>query len=658
MFNFSLKILNTFFSKELPENAIRISLGIRGFEVLSQRFIQDDIVYKIDVRNNRPDMLCYIGVAREISLHLGVELNLHQAWHSDMEFPYNFYVEQDVCKDICASVIDVDKELAEGSFPNLEYVLDVAGQKKGTAIENIENYCSILFGQIVSIIDTNIIRGKDIFIRKLQYIEQPLFCEDMIAICDNEKIIATPCFNNLLTREIKGKLLVISACYDKILIRKAEKKIKTITATSYIASRGTIPYMGPNYLDSILLKMGTVTAKTFIGAKREERIAVSIKKLCSLIGNDYTAVQIKEVFDKYHIKTAIVNDEKVIVSVPEYRIDLRSEVEIIEEFARLIGYENIIPQIPTLKLEYRRSPLYECIKHTKRAAIMLGLNECLGHMLTGSNYNDLLRLSPQDELYSNVRLANPVTKRQSLCATTLVINLLEKAKKVYSNGQHNIRLFEVTKVCKKHIEGEKYTDEFHIGILISGIKTTKQFGVPEDIPYHFFDIFELLESIMSHYAIQYTLEPRNIPFLCEGSACQIKNRSSTLGFLGEINVELVKDIMGRQVKDSVYYFECNLECFSDKNFKIFPDKQEKTVVRDYNFLFNNNQTLSKLFFIARSFNSHIKELKVKDIYYVDNDCRAILVSMTFAIFDGESDIRGVEKEMLERMEREGIVLRC
>ena len=656
MFNFSLKILSDFFEEPLNREDIIMALNRRGFEILLQTVNDEDTIFKIDVRNNRSDMLCYLGVAREVASFYGKKLNILSNVIMGSSLPYQFIIDKDVCKDVYVARFDY----TDTNKKKIEYVLNVAGQKIGTDVADLENYCSIVYGQVITVIDEKKIKGRKLFFGMSEYMEsQHLLSDAAISIKDESNILAFPCFNNISTNEMKGTMVMIGAIYDKIKIRKTERILKKQTAASYVASRGARACDITLAINSMVSMCGTMISHSKEILVNQTNIFISLDRINTLIGNNFDLKYVKDILTTYGFNASIYDDRRgnISVIVPKHRTDITTEVEVIEEFARLIGYDKIIPQIPKLALQYKRNPLYEHIKAAKRCALMMGFNECLGHMLTGSNYNEILRLASTNNYYSNIKLINPVSRKHSLCATTLVLNLLQDAERNYAEGKYDIKLFEVTKVCEKFNSDKEYQEAFHLGMLISGLKFTKSIGINNDIAYQFYDLFELLDALMRSYGVPYEIQPKLIPFFVNGSGGQIIAKNKNIGFLGEISSTVIQKVLSQKIRNPFYYIELTLESFDDSNISIIYPTTKKAHCRDFNFLLKNNQNISELLFFVRSSFSEVDEIKIKDIYSIDKNCKAVLVSIQYSPYLSVDHVELSTKRILEILKKHGFELK-
>ena len=358
MFAFSLKIINNFFKTPLTQTEVCGVLNEKGFEVLEVKETLNDIIIKIDVRNNRSDMLCYVGVARELGqltkrdiLWNSVPQNIRDFSQGEMS-TYNLTIENGTCES-CVIVVGAPKKIV--AQDNFYKVLEVAGVEISTnCYINIINYFAILYGVSISIIDMDSINSKDILISSVQnsdcVFSGCVIPKGSIIISNNERILSVPCFcstNAKCDTPLEKKCLMILGVYNRTLIRKTSKKMLQQDASAYIMSRGGNDYYYWMVVEKIK-EYFTLFELKFIKQSCECEITVSISRLCDIVGNHFEADLICNVFDKCGFNARMIDDDFIRLTIPSVRQDVTSEIEAIEEFIRVYGYNKIIPSIPLI----------------------------------------------------------------------------------------------------------------------------------------------------------------------------------------------------------------------------------------------------------------------------------------------------------------------
>ena len=137
-----------------------------------------------------------------------------------------------------------------------------------------------------------------------------------------------------------------------------------------------------------------------------------------------------------------------MVSVPTFRVDIEREVDLVEEVARLVGFDNIPTTLPRINMEY---PNIDKLRSTKKeiSAVLLaaGFNEAINYSFVSSKHADQLQLTADDPRREGLEILNPLSEDQAVMRTMLLPGLLNNIRTNISYQQHDIRLFEIGKIC-------------------------------------------------------------------------------------------------------------------------------------------------------------------------------------------------------------------
>ena len=261
------------------------------------------------------------------------------------------------------------------------------------------------------------------------------------------------------------------------------------------------------------------------------------------------------------------------VTVPTFRPDVEREIDLIEEIARVYGYDNIPTTLPTgniliPKINYR-SLLRESVKEYLLAS---GLMEAINYSFYNSDVFDRIRLSSDDPLRQAIPIQNPLTQDFSTMRSTLIPSLLENVARNNSRQINDIQLFEFAKVFYPS-QDQRLPQELErvagvmVGSLSSGI-----YGAPRQA-IDFFDIKGVVEGILDLASVSgYEIERMSHPTFHPGRCASIHADGESICLFGEIHPWVKENY---DLTDQTYVFELDFDRLAelatpDKKFEPIP----------------------------------------------------------------------------------------
>ena len=183
---------------------------------------------------------------------------------------------------------------------------------------------------------------------------------------------------------------------------------------------------------------------------------------------DLTLDQIAAALVGIEIEVERVDDDTLRVTPPSFRVDLEREVDLIEEVARIVGYNLLPTTLPMVPMSFsEQDPLRELRKKLAQTLTALGFYEAINYSFVTPQHCDLLGLAADDARRQTVHLLNPLAEDQSVLRTTLLPGLLENLRRNVNHQSHDVRLFEIGKVF--HPQGNTQPEEpFRLAAVISG----------------------------------------------------------------------------------------------------------------------------------------------------------------------------------------------
>ncbi len=546
---------------------------------LSRALGLDDVVFELEITPNRPDCLSLIGIAREIRAETGNLLKLPtvdlQESNINVRDLTSVTIDApDLCPRYAARVIQGVKVTESPAW--LQQHLASVGIGVINNIVDITNFVLMEYGQPLHAFDYDKLTENRIVVRRategeqittLDEVEREL-TPDMLVIADAEKPVALAGIMGGYDSEITETtcdVLLESAYFNPSSVRATAKALGISTEASYRFERGTDQGVVLAALDRAAqliaeLAGGTVcegTVDVYPGQQPLTQIQLRPERVNFVLGTMLEAAEMVQILNRLGFDVDTTG-EVYQVTVPTFRSDVTREIDLIEELARVHGYDNIpttLPKgdipvpAPNSKTEVRR-----CIKHFLLAA---GMMEAVNYSFCDPNCFDKIRLNANDPLRNTLQLRNPLSPEMSVLRTTLTPSLLENAQHNRNHQIDSIALFETGSVFVH--DGEEKEPERVAGVLAGQIGE----GVYSD-PYRppdFFDIKGLVEGMLEACGVvDWTLQKTDVPTFHPGRNAEVLMGDKWIGVFGEAHPEVLENY---DLPYKAYLFEFDLEGLAD-----------------------------------------------------------------------------------------------
>ena len=637
MFKFSLNWLRDYCGKESKFEDIMQKLKLQGFEFQGSQNVGNDIVTAIEVKANRPDMLCHMGIAREIKafdLEKAPEI-IHKDIKSDnASFPIKINVDKNVCKRFCAVKISG----ADTSKQTPKYIkerLGALGINSVNSVVDIGNYVMLDVGQPIHAYDFDKLSKKELNIYRAEKDEKVVtFSGETSEIKAGDIVISDAsgikCIAGIIgtqdaaVSEDTKNIILEAAVFDDVSIRLTSRRLKISTPSSFRFERGVSA--GPT-LD-ILMNCAEMITKIcggkvencifdYIGAGDEEKfLNLSVKNSNRIIGVSLDQKTIIEYLERYSFKCVSKDEDTIKVTTPDCRLDVKQEVDLIEEIARIHGYDNIEPVMPTIMTSYNKNTIWSNIDILREVLAGFGFHETINYSFIPDNTMKTFGISEGGRLYSDLILQNPIAGAYSLMRPFMAHSLLSCLIYNYSISNNNLGLFELGKVYFKDDKYDTGCKEINTcGFIMSGVRIPRGFGINKDVKYNYYDLLSYLKIIMDRFGMSFDFALNNFKFLVKGSGYDIIVNGKKIGFIGEINKSQLSKMQNlKLVKDNIFYCEFYLEDIEEKVKKIKFESKYPPVNRLYNFIQKKDISAKQVEDIIKSSDEIVRNVVVNDIY--------------------------------------------
>ncbi len=569
------------------EKELGISDSHEGIMVLSEEATtgtplsdyMGDVVLDLDITPNRPDCLSVVGIAREAAALSGQSPHIPEIRYDETATPIEGQIsiqiaDPDLCPRYCASLI-TDIKITE-SPPWMQERLIACGQRPINNIVDITNYVMLEYGQPLHSFDYDRIRGKKIIVRRAAESEDFTTLDEterkltgnMLTIADGEGTVAIAGVMGGLNSEVTENttaILLEAASFNAASIHYTSRHLGLTSEASMRFERGisagmTIPAL--NHATQLIAQLGGgKVAKGIIdvypGKQEPAPILLTPGEVERIVGIKVSLKKMTEALTALGFDCQ-ADARQIRVTAPYWRSDIKQAVDLIEEVARIIGYE----QIPTTMLS---DPLPR-----QNPDPVLSLNREIRHVLAGYGFQEVMTYTLTSlEMLTNlvpdrtppepmpIRVANPMTAEQEYLRPNLRANLLATLAANRRYEDSGIRLFELGKIYL-HRENDLPAEPDVLCGILSGTRVeTSWLGV--DGSFDFYDVKGAVEALLQHLDVTASFQKssdkglhptRQAAIVIEDNGMKVK-----LGLLGELHPKVVDAF---EIAETVCLFEINV----------------------------------------------------------------------------------------------------
>jgi phenylalanyl-tRNA synthetase beta chain len=553
-----------------------------------------DVVYDLEVTPNRPDLNSVIGIAREIAALTGNPLriptiNIQQSTFNAQDCVAVRIEDAELCPRYTARVI---KGVKIGPSPAwLRDALEKVGIRSISNVVDVTNYVMLEIGQPLHAFDYHLIaKGADgkptIVVRhaaagekfKTLDNQERTLTSEMLLIADEQKGIALAGVMGGANTEINNQtadVLIESAYFSPTNIRRTSKQFGLRSESSYRFERGAdagiCDWASQRAAQLMLETAGGQLAggvvDVYPSPAQQKDLTLHFAHSKDLLGIGISHADQVGFLNKLGLKTVAQQPGECTFRIPSWRVDLKREVDLIEEVGRLFGIEKIPSTPPRGALGSNAfDSVYDQIGEARRILAGLGLNEAQGQTLVA---REECRIR-NEEL---VALANPLSSDMDVLRPSLLPGLLHSLRHNVSRKNYDVALFEIGRVFT-NVNGQTRENR-NIAVAISGQRALKFWsGDDRDAKFDAYDLKGLVEEFIEQFGM------RGVAFgkRTESTAMFLESAAVTLGGklpLGELGQLLPALAKKYDLRDAVFLAEFNLDLLISKrnpakSFKALP----------------------------------------------------------------------------------------
>ena len=537
-----------------------------------------DVIYDLEVTPNRPDLNSVIGIAREIAALTGNPLRVPECGMRNAECGIRDFVavrnqEPELCPRYTARVVTGVKV---GPSPDwLRQTLEKVGIRSISNVVDVTNFVMLETGQPLHAFDYHLIaKGADgkptIVVRRAAADEkfktldnqERTLTADMLLIADEQKGIALAGVMGGANTEIRDDtrdVLIESAYFAPTNIRRTSKALGLRSESSYRFERGCdvgiADYASERAARLILETAGGTLVPGVVDAypqpAKAKEISLRFAKADALLGVAIAPEQQVKLLTRLGLTLAASEAASATFVIPSFRVDLKREVDLIEEIARLHGVDKIPSTTPRGAVGANAfDAVYDEISAVRRLLTGLGLNEAQGQTLV-SLANCRL---PEGEI---VKLANPLSADMDVLRPSLLPGLLDTLRHNLSRKNNDVALFEIGRVFTNANGQAK--EERRVAIALTGQRALAFWsGDDRDAKFDAMDLKGLVEDVLEHFGlrgVQFGKRAEPNALFLESATVSLGGKLQ-LGELGQLLPALAKQY---DLRDAVFLAELRLD---------------------------------------------------------------------------------------------------
>jgi len=627
------------------------ALTMAGLEVEGIEKAQGETVFEIGVTPNRPDWLCHVGVAREIAAIYRRGLTMPDTAPveegDDVRALTSIDIEDsDGCPRYSGRIVT---GVAMGPSPRkAARRLESIGVRAISNVVDATNYVMMELGQPLHAFDYHRLAENRIVVRKAKEREsletldgqrRTLETSDLL-ICDGFGPVALAGIMGGGQSEIMDStsdLLLESACFDPTTIRRSSKRLGLSTEASYRFERGTDPdgtVTAVNRLAFLVREWagGKVCKGVWDAHPRPSGprlLSFRIGRVREFLGVAVPEEDLLGALEGLGLNPSGGEGGIWTIDVPGFRRDLAREEDIIEEVARLYGYDRIPATFPVGRtVPVWTDPLEQLQEASRNILEGIGFSEAVTYSFVNREEQDELGF---DDASGSVALLNPISEDMTVMRKSLLPGLLRALKTNLSRRVENVRLYETGRVFLPVSDGELPEERLFLAGVMAGFRSGKSWYRDEE-PGDFFDIKGAVESFLESIGLTgVVLEPADLPYLQSGQSARVLYGKSQLGVMGTLHPRVREKY---RIKGWAGYFELDLERVTEietvKSYRAIP--QYPSVLRDLAVVVPKEVPSGRLEEAIRATGRDLKSVELFDLYEgkgIPGDHRSLAWSLMF-----------------------------
>jgi phenylalanyl-tRNA synthetase beta chain len=599
---------------DIPVDYARLAeeLTLAGVAVEGISGEGDNTVFEMEITTNRPDAMNHYGIAREASALYDLPLRAIEPKLPTSQGKSEVTIdiqEPDLCPRFTAR--EIRGATIKPSPANIAHRLQLIDQRPISNAVDATNYVLWESGKPTHVYDLDLLEGRRLVIRKahdgetlktLDGVERKLSADDLV-VADAVKPVGLAGvmggFDTMITERTKN-ILTESAWWDPVTVRRMSKRHGLHTDASHRFERGAdfeSTIVSTNRVAELILAAGggTLVGDVIDVTTRKLDLApveLDLLEVRRILGEQLSSMEINRILTRLGFTMLPGGEGSYLIHIPSWRLDVEREIDIIEELARLHGYDKFANTLPAYAGEVRDLPDAPKAARMRSSLLALGYNEAIS--LTFISKEEAQRFSSA----LAIELANPLSDEASVMRTSLVPSMLNMLAYNLNRGSDNVRLFETGNVFEAGKDAmPRELKRISIGATGSVDADVVRGLVrgAEARPVSFFDLKGDIEELLAHFDHwELGYDAQVADYYHPGRSARAVMDGATVAQFGQIHPEVA---FARKLKQEVFVAEIYLDRLYQHDLRQvcyealarFP-----AVERDFSFVFDDGVAFEKI----------------------------------------------------------------
>jgi phenylalanyl-tRNA synthetase beta chain len=602
---------------------------------LSSYLRLNDIVYDVEITPNRGDWLSHLGVAREVAALTGKKVRLPLMKIKESSKPTSKVTSVKIldskkCRRYSARVL---RNIKVGPSPKwLQDTLQAVGLRPINNVVDATNLVMLELGQPLHAFDYDRLAGGRIVVRTASAGQKfttldgksHTLSPDVLMICDAERPVAIGGVMGGANSEIDDStttVLLESANFDPQNIRRTSKALEVSTDASQRFERTVDIEMSVVAVNRAAHLLQQITGAEVLRGVidvyprkyKPPSVKLRVSRTNDVLGTRLTSERIASLLKRLGLNIRKASKTTLSVVIPSFRPDLLEEIDLVEEVARMYGYNNIETKTTSV-VEYSTTPVAEDVHDLLRAYFV------------GGGFNEIVANTLQDAATARlageptVEVINPVSKEMAVLRPSMIPGALQIVRRNLFQGIRDLRLFELGRVYSVREGGSMenwndFKEEDRLLILLSGRLNPPQYGVESRLV----DIFDLkgeVQSLLAKFRLdKHRLISYDSDKALTGDNVVVEIQGTYAGFFGKVGREILQRF---EIDSDVFVAELRTEIldkYRGTEVRFIPLAKYPAVERDVAFVVDDavlQETVQAA--IEQSGGSMLVDVRLFDVY--------------------------------------------
>ena len=608
--------------EELCDQLTMLGLEVDSYKKYESKLTGRDAIIRLDLTPNRGDCFSILGVAREVAAINNLPLMLPKITNikNSVQSPISVSVCNEAPRYVGRYITRVN--LKKKTPALIKERLKLSDIKIIDPIVDVTNYVLLELGQPLHAFDADKLEGnlEVRFAKEKEKItlldeNQLKLNKECLVIADQKKPVALAGIMGGLETGISNKsqsIYLESAFFTPTAIRGRARKFSIQTDASTRFERGV-----DFDLQVLAIKRASALINETLGCEfspiqeflrkssipKNKNIILNTSNINKILGTDLNKSVVRNSLRSLGLLNSVSNKDTLKVQVPSWRFDLKIEADLIEEVARLVGYNNIPKSSLSRKTRNSDDALQSSIRKTFQS---MGYSEVITYSFIDQSVAEL----GKEENKKLIFVENPISQNMNVMRTSLLPGLLETLSYNINQGSENIKIFEIGSVFRKN-NSNKVDEREVVGGLISGIEGKDNWsGSNKEMD--FFDLKGNIETVLPDSS-KFTFKKGQVSYLHPGKTAFLYKAQRLVGYLGTVNPKLLDKF---DIKSEVNFFEIDInEISSNRSLKFKKFSRYPLAQRDLSFVVNQDAASSTITAaIASKAGSDLKAANLFDVY--------------------------------------------